>query len=673
MPAAFFLRRLSFMKYFSSALLRWWLVLCLVAPAFAATDAVSESKLIPVEHFARQPSLRAIQFSPDGKWLAALESYRGRMNITTVEVATGVHYHATEYTDFDVGAGYQWVSSKRLVFSLIDTKAALGVRHGGGLFAVNVDGSEGKVLRPTSLICSREWAAGCVRWISPLRRLPGAADEMLVMANDRSARSADLYRMNTRTGRMTLVTTENPGNVIRWVTDYDGTPRAALSADGLAMRNTFWYRDSAETPWQQVASFDTYEPQFEPLVMTKDGTLYVASNLESDKMGIYKFDPKTRRPGEKVIAHSLVDLDYPGILQLNEERELVGFQFEADKPGAYWVNPHYARVQATLDRALGEGVELLDVFDDGRVLALQASDRDPGTYYLYDEHKKQVHELYRPRDWIKPEQMGSTRVVRYKARDALEVPGYLTIPAGKEAHDLPLVVWVHGGPWARDDWGWNSYVQFFASRGYAVFQPNYRGSEGFGLKHMTSSFKKLGQAMQDDVTDGVRYLVSEGIVDAKRICIGGGSYGGYATMMGLIREPDLFRCGIDYVGVVDLQWWIDIGYTDFNSQSRYGVNAAEVHLKRAIGDPSKDLTMMEANSPRLHAEKVKAAVLIVHGGLDRRVPIVHGEAMRDALRKAGKPVEWLVYSDEAHGVVKPENIADMFSHWETFLATHIGH
>lgn len=668
------------MKFFQSRLCALLLALCACVPAVAADDVAAPSKRVPIEAFTRQPKLSSIKFSPDGKWLAALESYQGRMNITTLELATGTLRHVTEFPDFDVDS-FSWVSSSRLILSLWDSKAAAGVQMGGGLFAVNVDGTGGKVLRYTAHTCSLEWPAGCWRRVRPFKRIPGAVDEMLVLSNDRSERSFDVYRMNTRTGQMRLVSVDNPGGVTHWVVDHDGVPRAAMSLDGRAMKRTMWYRDDANSLWRKIAVFDAYAPQFEPLTMTRDGTLYVASNLDRDKMAIHKFDPKTGRPGETVLAHSLVDLDPEnddpmapgGLIRLDEDGNLAGFQINADRPQAVWVLDRYAKAQATLDRALGEGVRLLDVFEDGRVLALQANDRDPGTYYLYETTKGQVRELYRPRDWIDPARMGATQVFRYKARDGLEIPSYLTIPSGKQPHALPLVVWVHGGPWARDDWGWDNYVQFFASRGYAVFQPNYRGSEGFGIRHMTASFKQAGQSMQDDVTDGVKELVRQGLVDAKRICIAGGSYGGYATMMGLIREPDLFRCGIDYVGVVDLRWWIDLGYTDFNSFDRYGADSAERHLKLTIGDPDKDLAMMEANSPRLHADKVKAPVLIVHGGLDRRVPIVHGEAMRDALKSAGKQVEWLVYPQEAHGVIKPENLNDMFARWESFLDANIGH
>jgi dipeptidyl aminopeptidase/acylaminoacyl peptidase len=288
---------------------------------------------------------------------------------------------------------------------------------------------------------------------------------------------------------------------------------------------------------------------------------------------------------------------------------------------------------------------------------------------VLDLDKRQLLELGRPRAWIKPTSMGRTEVLRYKARDGLEIPGYLTLPAGREPKNLPLVAWIHGGPWARDGWGWSPEVQFLASRGYAVFQPNYRGSTGFGLKHLTSSFKKLGQDMQNDVTDGIEHLVKQGTVDRNRVCIGGGSYGGYATMMGLAREPSLFKCGINLVGVTDLFWWLDLGYTDFNS---YDPEASFTFLSATVGDPGKDTEMMRANSPRLQADKIKAPVLFIHGGGDRRVPIKHAEAMRDAMQERGLPYEWVVYPEEGHGFMKESNRTDYLKRIESFLLKHLG-
>jgi dipeptidyl aminopeptidase/acylaminoacyl peptidase len=252
----------------------------------------------------------------------------------------------------------------------------------------------------------------------------------------------------------------------------------------------------------------------------------------------------------------------------------------------------------------------------------------------------------------------------------MEIPAYLTLPVGKEAKNLPLVAVIHGGPFGvRDEWGFNPDVQFLANRGYAVLQPNYRGSGGYGLHHLTSGYKQWGLAMQDDVTDGVRYLISQGIVDPARVCIDGGSYGGYATLMALVKEPALFKCGIDEAGVSDLFWLRDIGYSDFNEADSA---ASDAFLDAVVGDPSKDKAVLEANSPRLQAAKIKGSLMIIHAVRDQRVPFKHAEGMRDAMRDAGKPIEWVIYPDEAHGFIKYENRVDRYNKIEAFLKKNIG-
>jgi dipeptidyl aminopeptidase/acylaminoacyl peptidase len=446
--------------------------------------------------------------------------------------------------------------------------------------------------------------------------------------------------------------------------------------------STFWYRDSASAPWREIVSFSNLGAGLYPIAFAADGTLYVSSNRLTNTASIYKFDPTKNGEGERIVYHPTADIGFASdhdqiaigapaspLVFDSESNELIGVAIEGDKPEFYWLRADEDRVQRAIDGALPGKINHIRKLPLAQYFVRSTSDRDPGTYYIFDSTKGRLQEIGRPYKNIDPKKMGATEVVRYKARDGLEIPGYLTLPTGKAARNLPLVVWVHGGPWARDEFGWEYEVQFMVSRGYAVFQPNYRGSTGLGRKHFESSFKKLGQSMQDDVSDGVDYLTAKGIVDPKRVCIGGGSYGGYATMMGLVKEPGRYRCGIDVVGVVDLFWWLELGYTDFNL---IDAEATTAFLSRTVGDPGQDEEMMRANSPRLHPEKVQAPVLFVQGGGDMRVPIKHAESMRDGLKSLGKPFEWVVYPEEGHGFMKEENRADYLRHIESFLAKHLG-
>lgn len=641
---------------------------CAAFAAAACTAALAQTSApfkatIPAEDFTRLPKLRSPAFSPNGERFAAVQEVDGRMNLVAADMKARKLTRVTSFTSVDVSR-YRWISNTRIVFSVYDAKKGLTEQRGGGLFAVNFDGSEPKELSPILSDCMARQQI--CRQTEFVRRIADSNEEIIAEANERDIDTFDLYRLNTRTGRKTLLTEDNPGKVAQWFIDKDLVPRAAWSEDGKNLEGTFWYRDDAKAKWRKVGTFGDFEPKIEPVGFDADGALFVASSLDSDKQALYVFDPKTNRPGEKIAQHPLVDIGR-GLLRQVKDGTIVGIAIDADKPEFAWFNEKHAKAQKLADTSLPDRTNRLEPLDDGKYVVNSSSDRDLGTYYLLDPEKRTLEEVLRTQEWLKPEQLSKTTVVRYKARDGLEIPAYLTLPNGRDPKQLPLVAWIHGGPLARDGWHYDPDVQFLASRGYAVLQPNYRGSTGFGRNHVRASFKQWGQSMQDDITDGVRYLAGVGIVDANRVCIGGGSYGGYATLMGLVKDPKQYRCGISVVGVSDLIWLQELGYSDTNSISAGG---ADKYFAVAIGDLRTDRAMLEQYSPRLHADKVEAPVLFVHGADDRRVPIKHAEGMRDALKTAGKPYEWVVYNGEGHGFMKPANRLDYYQKMEAFLGKH---
>lgn len=268
--------------------------------------------------------------------------------------------------------------------------------------------------------------------------------------------------------------------------------------------------------------------------------------------------------------------------------------------------------------------------------------------------------------------MQERRFVMYKARDGLNIPAWLTVPPGVDAKNLPLVVHIHGGPWVRSyhgiQWGRWPTAQFLASRGYAVLEPEPRGSTGFGAKHYQLSFKQWGLSMQDDITDGALHLVKEGIVDKNRMCLFGGSYGGYAALQGLVRDPNLWKCSHAYVAVTDIELKQTVTWSDTARYSDY----YQTDFKRWIGELPADRARFDATSPAKNADKIKAAVMLTMGGQDIRVPLIHGTTFRDAMEKAGKPIDYKVYLDEGHGFNAPENVIDFYTRTEQFFATHLG-
>ncbi len=641
-----------------------------IQPWLCYSAESAPSSAIPAADFAKRPKYSAVQFSPDGRRFAALQEFEGRANLTIGDLEARKLTRITSFGTYDVGA-YRWISNSRLVLSLYDSKKGLAEQRGGGLFAINRDGTEAKELSPTQERCEAQNMI--CRQMGFVRRVAASEDEIIASANERDLQTEDLYRVNTRTGRKTLLTEQNPGKVSRWLLDTKGVPRAAVSEESKTLSQTFWYRDSGESPWRKISSSSGEAARrMTPAAFDADGSLWVYSNLESDTFKLYEFDPKTNKPGVLVADHPLADLNSATIIAPESLGfKIVGLRFEADKPETIWFDEKYAKLQALMNASLPKGnINQFSVLDDGRVSVFSWSDRDPGQYLLYDPTKKQLEEVLRPVDWLKPEMLSPMTVIRYKARDGLEIPAYLTLPAGKAPRKLPLVAVIHGGPFGiRDDWQFEPDIQFLASRGYAVLQPNYRGSGGYGMKHYTSGFKQWGLSMQDDITDGVRYLISQGIVDESRICIDGGSYGGYATLMALVKEPALFKCGIDEAGVSDLFWFGELGYSDFN---RNDSASADAFFAETLGDAKTDRVKMEANTPRLQAAKIQSPLMIIHAVRDQRVPFQHAEGMRDAMRAAGKSVEWVVYPDEAHGFVKFENRVDRYNKIEAFLKQNIG-
>jgi dipeptidyl aminopeptidase/acylaminoacyl peptidase len=290
-----------------------------------------------------------------------------------------------------------------------------------------------------------------------------------------------------------------------------------------------------------------------------------------------------------------------------------------------------------------------------------ASDRNPGDYYLFNLKAKNASMLISQRDWINPERMATTRGFHFTARDGLRIDGLLTLPPGSDGKNLPMVVNPHGGPFGiQDVWGYSGEVQLLANAGYAVLQVNYRGSGGFGEAFEHAGYKQWGRAMQDDLTDATRWAIQQGIADSKRICIYGASYGGYASLEGVAKEPDLYRCAVGYVGVYDMPMM----YHDGDIPERlFGRN----FLKETLGEDK-----LEEISPDMHADRIKAPVLLTAGGADERAPIEQSKRMEQALRNAGKPVETLYYPEEAHGFYKMEHRQELYTRLLAFLRANIG-
>ncbi len=641
------------------------LIVALAAlPAVAALAA--EVTAVAPEPFFRHADYGDLQLSPSGKYLAGLIPAAGRLRLGVIDLDARSSRIVASMEGQDIGS-FSWVNDDRLVFSVIDLQAALGVQRGGGLFAVNRDSTDFRTLAPT---VKRIMGSGQMvfRFTALHSTLRDGSDDVLVLNNERNARFPDVYRMDTKTARKTILTADNPGSIVTWIADRQGAVRAAVS-DEESKSSRFYWRASAESAWVQLGEYKLRGESMSPVAFDGDGTLLVSSNLGRDKAAIHKYDTAAKRLGAEFVAHPQVDLT-GGFRFDPTKNRIVGILYSGDRPGVAWFDDEYARLQDAIDKALPDRMNAISWgTGSSRVLIASYSDTDPGSYYLLDREKRKLEFLAAQRKAIKPETMPARKPIRYAARDGLEIPAYLTLPKGKEsARGLPLVLYVHGGPWVRGaQWRWSAEAAYLASLGYAVLQPEFRGSTGWGRKLHESGYRQWGRAMQDDLDDGVDWLAKEGTIDPTRVCIMGASYGGYAVMMGLARDPERYRCGINYVGVTDIALMFSVTWSDF-SDSDYIKYAA----KEMIGDPDTDAAQLKATSPLEQAARIKAPVLMAYGGLDFRVPLVHGERMRDALLANGTPVEWIAYTEEGHGFMLESTRMDFYQRVARFLDRHIG-
>jgi acetyl esterase/lipase len=629
---------------------------------FAAVVQAAAPRVDPAVYFSHADFASA-KLSPSGDLLVALAPVDGRRSLVAMDVKTRKPRGVTRMSDFDI-ASFEWVNDKRLVFSVMDLQLGAGEQRGGGLFAVDVDGSNYRVLAPTvkSLIQRGQFI---YRWTRFSRVLYDGSDDVLVLSNERSERWEDMYRLNTRDGRKTLLTHSWPGDPTYWVADREGVVRAVVTTERAGLVNRSWWRPSADAEWRLIGEYGLRDASVVPVAFDGDGSLIVGSDVGRETIALYRFDTAKMAVGELLAAHPHADLT--SVIYDQHRSRIVGVHHDGGKPGSAWFDDEWARLAATVDRSLPNHFNVISRGAANRMLVTSMSDTDPGSWYLLDLDTRKMEFIGTVRKAIRPADMPKREPVRYKARDGLVIPAILTLPKGSEARNLPLVLYVHGGPYVRGTkWTWEDEPAYLAALGYAVLEPDFRGSAGWGRKFFQAGWKQWGLAMQDDLVDGIDWLASRGTIDPKRVCIMGASYGGYAVMMGLARDPDRFRCGINYVGVTDISLkftvaWSDYAYSDFMKYS----------VKELIGDPDVDAAQFKATSPLANAAKIRAPVLLVYGGEDHRVPIIHGEKMRDALVENKTPVEWVVYPEEGHGFLLESNRFDFYDRVAKFLAKHL--
>jgi dipeptidyl aminopeptidase/acylaminoacyl peptidase len=654
-------------RQFLSALV---LVSCTLAAA-AATPP-------PIENFFANPAFSDAQLSPNARSLAAKLSRPGQRDaLVVIDLATNAAKVVAVFADFDIGQFF-WVNNERLVYDADEKELGQGdTEMGPGLFAVNRDGTDYRQLATRGRSKVQEHAViNILPWntfLLPQRGPEGSVSvyvtQPIYMPN-REFDHVSLQKLDTRTGRATPI--NRPAGTRYWLLDQKGEPRLVGSLE--KEMEVIYYRDPGIDTWRKLAEFNAYTGglgAIEPVAFGPDGALYVTSNAGRDKSALYRFDVVTgKRAAEPIVE--LKDYDFSGHLVFANDK-LLGVRVLSDAQSTVWFDAGMKALQQRIDSALPGMVNVVTPAARAEtpwLLVESYSDVQPHLWNLFNTETGVMNKIGERRPGIDPRQMGFEEALRYKARDGLEIPAWLTLPHGSKRKNLPLVVLVHGGPYVRGGaWGFDPEAQFLASRGYAVLEPEYRGSTGFGSKHFHAGWKQWGLKMQDDIADGAKWAIAQGIADPKRICIAGASYGGYATLMGLINDPDLFKCGVDWVGVTDINLMYTghwSSYSDITeAYKRYG-------MPELIGDVVKDAAQLKATSPLEQAARIKQPLLLAYGGSDYRVPIYHGRKFYDAVKQHNPDVEMVVYDEEGHGWYLPKNRIDFWGRVEKFLEKNIG-
>lgn len=608
------------------------------------------TRQIPLEDFFRNSERTGYQLSPDGSYISYMAPYKDRLNVFVRRVdETDEHaIRITNETERSV-AGYMWADNQRLLY-MKDTAGDENYQ----LYGVHRDGSDDRAYTAfdgvrTSLIDDLEEQPGVV----------------MIGMNKRNPEVFAPYRLNIETGELTLLA-ENPGNIQGWMTDHDGRLRVATAiVDGV--NTQILYRDTEDEPFRPVLTTN-FRDVVSFMEFTPDNKeVYAATNLHRDKTILVRMNPATCEELEVLYENERYDIASISYSRKRKKllsvyctghKEPVRHYFDAEEEQlrqrikAHFPNQRYGI--ADTDKA------------EANYLIYVGGDRTRGSYWHYNALTDEAKKIADLAPWIKSDEMNAMHPVCYTTRDGLQIEAYLTLPDGltpDTAKQLPVVVNPHGGPWARDCWGYSSEVQFLSNRGYAVFQMNFRGSTGYGRHFLEASYKQWGLKMQDDITDGVKWLIEQGIANPNRIAIYGGSYGGYATLAGLTFTPDLYACGIDYVGVSNL-------FTFMQTIPPYWRPMLEMMYEQ-VGHPEHDADQLAATSPALHADKIKVPLFVAQGANDPRVNKAESDQMVEALRQRGVVVEYMVKDNEGHGFHNQENRFDFYRAMERFLKAHL--
>lgn len=618
---------------------------------------------VPVESFARLPRVGSVTFSPSGNYLAVLRSEDGQTRLVT-QSASGADAHVvvtSDNSDYFI-KWFEWVNDERLLVSIRFASTRNRVETAETrLVSVNRDGTGANQELMRSVYSQFQDRV--------VAFLPDDPKHVLIALDATIPNSPNVYRLNVESGARSLVQA-NPGNaegfrrIHEWMAD-----RAGLVRLGIGGRNTMQriiVRSSGSDEWRELAEFDfTKEAGITPLGFDHDPDVLYVRALHDGRQAIFKLRvDQPDAPRELVAADPEYDIS-GALIYSRWLHSVVGVSYAAEGIRTVYWDKQAQAVQARIDHALPNcrNVIVSSSHDGRRHVVVSGNAVQPAQYFIFDRERDRVVKFADSRPDVDAGKMAVPTSVTIQARDGLALHGYLTAPLGRDERAMPLVVFPHGGPSARDTDRWDSWTQLFASRGWAVLQVNFRGSSGYGDDFLRAGFQRWGREMQDDLTDAVRWAVQENIANASRICIVGAGYGGYAALMGAVKTPDLYRCAISVAGLTDLRRYVD--------ERRFFVRG-EVAADALIGRWWSDRDRLNETSPVTHAKEIRTPLLLMHGVSDVVVPVEHSREMVEAMKAAGvQNYRYVELPQGDHWLSREPDRLRVFQEMETFLKAHL--
>ncbi len=647
-----------------------------IAAYAVLTVSVHAVERLPIEDFAREPEMSRAKLSPGGNYVAFRSSHQNKMTVHVYDLVDAKHrVFNSASASFANDAlqeveDFTWVSDRRLLFSTTVWgihygvfAAELGGKYRRGLSGHESPGSD-REHPPTTFL----------RDVLAARFQPEPVVLMINRYEDAYGRTQhpDVVKLDTETGAMSVVA-KNPGNVVAWAADNRGIVRAGFTAEGNL--SGMIYRETEKVPWRMVLPLENRFSGWRSLGYDSVADKFLVTSLDQNgRWAVYHVDPAKNQLGEPLLSDPNYDIVPAGpLLQVDgiplsgpifdADQKLIGFRYFTDTARVAWFDQEFAGYQRRIDRTLPKTTNVLvDVSRNGkRLLWFSYSDQDPGSYFLFNLESKTRTILDSRMSWINPEQMASMRPISYPARDGAIIHGYLTVPVGREAKNLPLIVLPHSAPWVRDVQEFDPLVQLLANRGFAILQMKYRRLSDEGEKAQ----RDIGKKIQNDIEDATRWAIASGAADPKRIAIVGAGYGGYSALFSLGTTPDLYRCGISIAGVTDRLSTFTPRQESRDKQGKEAVREQSAARK-------KDAERGREASLGNFAAKITSPVLFIHGKEDRVVPLQQAERMIAALEKNGRKPESLFLSKVGHSYGDEKARTLLFKRIVAFLETHLG-